>query len=152
MKDISVMIVDDSRIERYILTRQLNDISIYDIFEQDDGCSALEFFADYKANVNEYNVNENNKFPPSIIFLDINMPIINGFEFLARFSKLREQLPLKSCLVIMYSSSENKEDKERVKAFDFVKGFLVKGQITPEIIRDTILAVTEQNTCSISVS
>ena len=129
MNNTHAMIIDDSRVERYILTRQLNDIGITDITETDDGSSALEYLASHKNQ------------PPCIIFLDINMPIINGFQFLEKFTLLRENTALESCYIFVYSSSDRSDDKEKVTGFDFVKGFLVKGQISPEVIKTQIEAL-----------
>lgn len=49
---------------------------------------------------------------PDIIFLDINMPLINGWEFLAL---LKENESYKSLPVIMYSTSSHEKEKELAK-------------------------------------
>lgn len=137
MEKISVLIVDDSTVDRYILIRQLKKIGIVDIFEKDDGSSALEFLENYEKNA----ITFNGKFPPVIIFLDINMPRIGGFEFLERFEQLRNRLQLKSCVIMMFSSSERPEDKERAMHFDFVKDFLTKGELSVEELKSKIEAI-----------
>ena len=73
-----------------------------------------------------------------MIFLDINMPNIGGFEFLVKFAELRNRLALKSCVIMMYSSSERPEDKEKASSFDFVKDYLVKGEMDIEDLKDKI--------------
>ena len=83
----------------------------------------------------------NGKFPPIVIFLDINMPILNGFEFLDEFDVLRKRLELKACVIMMYSSSERQEDKDKAAKFDFVQDFLIKGEVTPELLRDKVSAL-----------
>lgn len=60
---------------------------------------------------------------PDIIFLDINMPIMDGWEFLEEFSTLAMD---KSISVIILTSSINPEDAEKAKTFKHVKGFLSK--------------------------
>ena len=109
MNKMSVLVVDDNEIDRYILSRQLKENGIEDIFEQNDGESALSFIAQHENNVRQYG----DKYPPVVIFLDINMPIIGGFDFLEKFSTLREELSLESCVIMMYSSSEREEDKKK---------------------------------------
>jgi len=137
MNKISALIVDDNEVDRYLLTRHLNDIDVVDIFEADDGSSALEFLSDYDKNREMHN----GKFPPIVIFLDINMPILNGFEFLDEFDVLRKRLELKACVIMMYSSSERQEDKDKAAKFDFVQDFLIKGEVTPELLRDKVSAL-----------
>lgn len=134
MKPISVLIVDDSEVDRYILKRQLKEIGVTDVFESDDGLSALDFLENYEENCKIYS----KKFPPVVIFLDINMPNIGGFEFLVKFAELRNRLALKSCVIMMYSSSERPEDKEKASSFDFVKDYLVKGEMDIEDLKDKI--------------
>jgi len=60
---------------------------------------------------------------PELIFLDINMPIMDGWEFLEKFSTLTFD---KSISVIILTSSINPEDAEKAKTFKDVKGFLSK--------------------------
>lgn len=126
MNEISVLIIDDSEIDRYILNRQLSEIGITEIFEQDDGSSALQFLQQHAINSDDLP----RSFPPDVIFLDINMPIMGGFDFLNEFASLREKLALDSCVIMMYSSSERREDKDKAATFEFVKDFLTKGEIT----------------------
>mgnify|MGYP003635262779 CR=1 FL=1 len=137
MKQISVLIIDDSEIDRYVLKRQLNEVGVVDIFESDDGSSALEFLENYEENCKIYN----KKFPPVVIFLDINMPIIGGFEFLDKFAELRNRLALKSCVIMMYSSSERAEDREKASSFDFVKDYMTKGEMNTQELRAKIEAL-----------
>ncbi|TDF41757.1 response regulator [Alteromonadaceae bacterium M269] len=131
MKELSVLIVDDSEIDRYILTRQLRESGVKNIFEQDDGSSAIKQLEEFEANSDLYE----GKFPPVIIFLDINMPNLGGFGFLKKFAEVRKELGLESCVIMMYSSSERQEDKENAYQFDFVKDYIVKGELTSEDLK-----------------
>ncbi len=51
--------------------------------------------------------------PPSYIFLDLNMPYLNGFEFLKEFKKERGN---SETTVYIYSTSSNPRDKEKAKS------------------------------------
>lgn len=50
---------------------------------------------------------------PSYIFLDINMPLLNGHQTLREIRKMKECNDIK---VIMYSTSDSQLDKERAKS------------------------------------
>lgn len=132
MDKMSVLIVDDSEIDRYILQRHLLKCGVEHIIEQEDGSTALEFLEDFEHNRDVHG----DKFPPTVIFLDINMPKINGFDFLDKFAKLRKKYSLDTCIIMMYSSSEREEDKKRATNYDFVQEYLIKGEISSEQLRD----------------
>ncbi len=127
MNKIPILIIDDNEADRYLLKRHLMDTNLdLHIFEKDDGSTALEFLADFAKNKIEYP----DSFPPKVIFLDINMPLINGWEFLDKFSIFRKTVNIESCVVIMFTSSEREEDINKVFSFEFVEGYFVKGQFT----------------------
>ncbi len=62
---------------------------------------------------------------PDIIFLDINMPVVDGFVFLYEFEKLKELVRTK-CKVIILSSSDNKRDIDRIVNNNYVIKFITK--------------------------
>lgn len=60
-----------------------------------------------------------------IVLLDINMPIMNGFEFLAQYNSFPESLKNKT-QVFMLSSTLNNNDIEQIKSNTCVKTLLSK--------------------------
>ncbi len=71
---------------------------------------------------------------PEIILLDINMPIMDGWEFLEAYSTYK-----KKARVYMLTSSSNKEDLEKSKQFNCIAGYYTKpidGRIMGEILNN----------------
>ena len=62
---------------------------------------------------------------PQIILLDLNMPVMDGWEFLEELSKY-DFPALKNCTLYIVSSSINPVDIKRSQEFNLVKDFLVK--------------------------
>jgi CheY-like chemotaxis protein len=71
---------------------------------------------------------------PEIIFLDINMPGMNGWEFLHNYRMLDKHLQ-SSAIIVMLTTSENPDD--RLKAINFVSDFKTK-PLTKEMLEDVI--------------
>jgi CheY-like chemotaxis protein len=57
----------------------------------------------------------NGETPPDVIFLDLNMPEIDGFTFLKNFEKLPEKILAYSKIVVLTSSNSM---KDRQQAFE----------------------------------
>lgn len=59
---------------------------------------------------------------PDIILLDINMPVMDGWDFLAHFESLaREHNRLKGIRIFMFTSSVYKEDMDRAMTYSSVR-------------------------------
>lgn len=130
---LSILVVDDSEADRYLLRRELREAEIdAEVFEAGDGEEAYQILAAF----DESRARFGDHFPPAIVFLDVNMPRMNGFEFLEAFTKLREGSDhYDSVVVIVFSSSEFDSERQRAIAFPCVRDFLVKGKTTKEELR-----------------
>jgi CheY-like chemotaxis protein len=106
----SVLIVDDSESDQMLaelaITAFDNTIQILKAY---DGEEALDILSTAKLQ-------------PDVIFLDINMPGIDGHEFLELYNQQQD----KNHLVIILTSSSHSKDKERCLTYPFVKKYAVK--------------------------
>ena len=72
---------------------------------------------------NKLNKGEN---PPDLILLDINMPILDGWQFLEEFKALKDKLS-KDIVIYIVSSSDNVTDKNKAKSYQAeVKNYYLK--------------------------
>ncbi|SHJ49193.1 Response regulator receiver domain-containing protein [Maribacter aquivivus] len=78
---------------------------------------------------------------PDVIFLDLNMPILNGWEFLDEFKNCQSERS-KSITIYIISSSVDPRDLERVKDYDQVDNYILK-PITPDDLAKILGAVVE---------
>jgi len=74
---------------------------------------------------------------PDIIFLDINMPIMDGWQFLSEFRMIKSRLS-KLIKVYIVTSSTDPKDIEQAKEFEEVADYLVK-PLNPDKLKELIL-------------
>lgn len=73
---------------------------------------------------------------PNLIFLDINMPRMNGWEFLEAYKNLTPEQQAEN-IVIMLSTSCNPDDLQRAKANPFINEYRSK-PLTDEILAELL--------------
>ena len=132
-----VMLVDDNDTDNFISKRIIEITKFAHRIEvKNSGKSALEYLEKEKDNPENL---------PNIIFLDINMPIVDGFVFLFEFDMFPDEVKEK-CRVVILSSSDNKKDIEKIVDNEHVVKFVTKplsAQALNEIkrinLKDTLL-------------
>ena len=108
MKFNDVFVVDDDKIFHFIIKKLLvsNNINVEPEFFE-NGLLAIEGI---KSKLD----NEEN--PPDLILLDINMPILDGWQFLEEFKLLKDKIK-KEIAIYIISSSDNTVDRNRANDF-----------------------------------
>jgi len=102
-----------------------------EIITAQNGEEALNYFDDLKLN----NLGAEIKKYPSLVFLDLNMPVMDGWEFLDHFSKEEYTSAFKNTKIIVLSSTIDPNDIEKSKTYPMVLDFLSK-PITKEIVEN----------------
>lgn len=95
-----------------------------------NGKEALDYFVRALKNMEHREI-------PEVILLDLNMPIMDGWQFLTELSKF-DFPELKKTTLYIVSSSINPADLERSKAISMVKDFLIK-PIRPNELADVFV-------------
>ena len=118
------MLVDDNPDDNFFHERVIKKNNIAEIVvAQQTGRDALEYLKMEKENENLH---------PDLIFLDINMPGMNGWEFLEEYGKLDEKFKSRA-VVIMLTTSENPDDKLKAEAMNAASEFKTK-PLTKEML------------------
>jgi CheY-like chemotaxis protein len=125
-----VILIDDNNIVNFINRRTIESCGFSDnILEYTSAKKALKFLGEVAKEPEQI---------PDLIFLDIKMQLMNGFEFLDNFVKLPASVKDKS-KIIMLSSSLLDADKEHAMQYESVVAFFNK-----PITRDKLNQIKSQ--------
>lgn len=117
----AVMLIDDNEIDNLINQKMIEAANISEhIYTHTGARSAIEFLRNL-----EKLDKETKNVMPEVIFLDIDMPLMDGFQFLDEFDKLSEGTK-KKCKVVMLTSSINPQDVNKSKRYSYVKKYINK--------------------------
>lgn len=131
----NVILIDDNFIDNFVHKKLLGSIKIANQFHEftkpTDAINYLKLFKGFS--------DESHKNFVDLIFLDLNMPIMDGFKFLEEFKIMCNHIKPKTTIIVL-SSSINKEDRERVKNEVFVGGYIQK-PLTLEKLTECLQAI-----------
>lgn len=112
-----VLLVDDNDTDNFISKRIIEITSFAKRIEvKNSGKSALEYLRENQDNQDNI---------PNVIFLDINMPVVDGFAFLYEFDMFSDLVKSKAKIIIL-SSSDNKRDIDKIVNNNHVINFITK--------------------------
>jgi CheY-like chemotaxis protein len=113
----SIFLIDDDPIFVYLTRRIIASIDRQcKINEFTDGELAIRYLGE---------ICDKPELLPDIIFMDISMPVMDGWEFLNEYSQLRPKIK-KDIALFIVSSSISPQEVERSKGYSAVSDFLIK--------------------------
>lgn len=130
MKKLSkILLIDDSEADNYIHVRRLNKAAIAEeIVIKYNGREGINYLKGITASVPPR---------PELIFLDINMPVMNGWEFLDEYERMPESKKGRT-LVTMLTTSGADTDRKQAAGYKSIDEYLEKPLTQDKI--DAIIA------------
>lgn len=124
-------IIDDDEIYLFSVKKviEINKLS-EKVLEFKNGQEAIEFFTRNSSDHESL---------PDVIFLDINMPVMNGWEFIEEFRKIKPGIS-KDISLFVVSSSVDKTDVDKAKSLPAVQDYIPK-PLTANQLRNIYNAV-----------
>ena len=113
----TILLVDDDAPTNFLNRVLLEEWEMgAEIFEVENGKEALDFLQNSHVSTKENS---------TLILLDINMPVMNGFEFMSHFQNLSQEVK-NNTHVVLLSTSLHPEDQQRASQCYELKGYLNK--------------------------
>ena len=119
---MNVLLIDDDEDTNFLMGILMKKSPIVDLYSiQSSATAAINWL-------------KKEEFKPDCIFVDIQMPEMNGFQFVEVYEKLLvEKFP--QCQLYFLSSSAIPEDHEQAKKFKSVHGFITK-PLSPKTLQE----------------
>ena len=123
-----VFIIDDDSIHQRIAQIMIEKHQLFDEYRSfTEAEKADAFLKEKKDSPQEL---------PDVILLDLNMPVIDGWDFLDLYQDFKNELS-KAIRIFIVTSSVDEKDILRAQEYAFVTGFISK-PLSPDIIRGTL--------------
>lgn len=110
------LVIEDNQIDQFIITQLFRKkLDVSEINIANNGKEGIEWIGTNRKKIEE----------PLVIFLDIQMPVMNGIQFLLEYEKLDDELK-RATQIFMLSSSLNTDEIKHFKDNIYVTDFLNK--------------------------
>jgi CheY-like chemotaxis protein len=117
IKSPKFIVIDDDHINNFLVRGVLKQLS---------SSSEVECFTNPQLALDHLISLKNEKYKDLIIFLDLNMPVINGWDVLDKLSEYYGACLPENAKLYIASSSDIDKDISRSKAYEMVTGYLSK--------------------------
>ena len=119
-------IIDDNKIYQFMLTRIIKKNKLAEgIITFSDGEKAIQYLTDNRSN---------NEKIPDVIFLDVSMPVMDGWQFIEGYANIKTEIK-KKIVIYMLTSSVDPVDIERASKISEISDYITKPIKLEEIKR-----------------
>lgn len=109
-----VLIIDDDDLSIFLMGLTIDDIDFIKAYDSvTSGWEALKYLEKIDTNA------------PEVIFVDLNMPEMDGYEFIQHYEEKFAKIYPKTKIIVV-TSSQRESDKTRSLSFNTVKGYIHK--------------------------
>ncbi|MBA4058178.1 MAG: hypothetical protein C0490_25910 [Marivirga sp.] len=121
-----ILLIDDNHDDNFFHDRVIRKSKLCDkVVARTSAQEALDYLASTEECIH-----------PDIIFLDINMPRMNGWEFLEEYAKM-DKMVHSRVIIVMLTTSENPDDKIKANDSSVIAEFRTK-PLTKEMLEEMI--------------
>ena len=125
----AIMLVDDDEATNFINETVINLAGCSEnLYVAENGQEALDLLI--KKVDGEY------RDPPELIFLDINMPRLDGWEFLEKYRNM-DEIQKAKIIIVMLTTSLNPDDQVKADSIEEITGFMSK-PLTVDKLKDLL--------------